>query len=40
MKSNRIFPVLTLILTLCLALTPAYGASKEIIQLPLEIAAK
>ena len=37
MKSNRIFPVLALILTLCLALTPAYGASKEIIQLQTQV---
>ncbi len=37
MKSNRIFPVLAVILTLCLALTPAYGASKEIIQLQTQV---
>ena len=35
MKSNRIFPVLVLILTL--AFTPAYGASKEIIQLQTQV---
>ncbi|MBI3474159.1 MAG: outer membrane protein assembly factor BamD [Acidobacteria bacterium] len=35
MKSNRIFPVLVLILTL--AYTPAYGASKEIIQLQTQV---
>ncbi|MFY9562357.1 MAG: tetratricopeptide repeat protein [Terriglobales bacterium] len=38
MKSNRIFAVFTLILTLCLALAPAYGASKEIIQLQTQVA--
>src|SRR3954467_14559861 len=35
MKSHRIFPVLILILTLGLA--PAYGASKEIIQLQTQV---
>ena len=35
MKSKRIFPVLALILTL--AFTPAYGASKEIIQLQTQV---
>jgi tol-pal system protein YbgF len=37
MKSNRIPALLALLLTLCLALTPAYGASKEIIQLQTQV---
>ncbi len=37
MKSNRIFPVFALILTLCLGLAPAFGASKEIIQLQTQV---
>ncbi len=37
MKSNRISAVLALLLTLCLGLAPAYGASKEIIQLQTQV---
>ena len=37
MKSNRIVSRLALTLTLCLGLTPAYGASKEIIQLQTQV---
>jgi tol-pal system protein YbgF len=37
MKSNRILAVFALVLPLCLALTPAYGASKEIIQLQTQV---
>jgi tol-pal system protein YbgF len=38
MKSNRSFPIVTLILILCVALSPsAYGASKEIIQLQTQV---
>jgi tol-pal system protein YbgF len=37
MKSNRIVPALAFILTLCFGLTPAFGASKEIIQLQTQV---
>jgi tol-pal system protein YbgF len=37
MKSNRLYTVLALFLTLGIALSPAYGASKEIIQLQTEV---
>jgi tol-pal system protein YbgF len=37
MKSNRIFPALALILTLWVGLTPAYGVSKEMIQLQTQV---
>jgi tol-pal system protein YbgF len=38
MKSNRLYTVLALFLTLWIALSPAYGASKEIIQLQTQVA--
>ncbi len=37
MKSNRVPAVFPLVLTLCLGLAPAYGASKEIIQLQTQV---
>ena len=37
MKSNRTSAVFALILTVCLALTPAFGASKELIQLQTQV---
>ena len=37
MKSNRIFPILALILTLCFGLAPAYGANRDIVQLQTQV---
>jgi tol-pal system protein YbgF len=37
MKSNRIFSMLALILTLCFGLAPAYGANRDIVQLQTQV---
>src|SRR6267378_4045961 len=37
MKSNRTFPILVLILTLCFGLAPAYGANRDIVQLQTQV---